>query len=273
MLEHISFVALAAGGCAGLSVDVALFPLDTIKTRYQSKEGFIRSGGFRGVYAGLPSAAIGSVPGAALFFCTYESMKQTLSPHVSQSQLPLVHMAAASAGEVMACLVRVPTEVIKQRAQAKLYPTTREVFAATLKNEGFRGFYRGYLSTVIREIPFSFIQFPLWELLKSRWSAYQGSPVAAWQSALTGAISGGFAAALTTPLDVAKTRIMLAKAGSVESQGSIRKTLQIVHAESGVKGLFAGCVPRVLWISIGGAIFLGIYDAVRLFITKDKERR
>ena len=24
--------------------------------------------------------------------------------------------------------------------------------------------------------------------------------------------------------------------------------------------LFAGIIPRVLWISIGGAIFLGVYD-------------
>ena len=35
-------VALAAGGTAGTAVDVALFPLDTIKTRLQSDAGFLR---------------------------------------------------------------------------------------------------------------------------------------------------------------------------------------------------------------------------------------
>ena len=35
-------VALAAGGAAGTSVDVALFPLDTVKTRLQSDAGFWR---------------------------------------------------------------------------------------------------------------------------------------------------------------------------------------------------------------------------------------
>ncbi len=30
--------------------------------------------------------------------------------------------------------------------------------------------------------------------------------------------------------------------------------------------LFAGVTPRVLWISVGGAIFLGVYEAVRHFL-------
>ncbi|CAB4418979.1 unnamed protein product [Rhizophagus irregularis] len=55
--------ALVAGGIAGTAVDVALFPLDTLKTRLQSKSGFKASGGFRGIYSGLTSAVIGSSPG------------------------------------------------------------------------------------------------------------------------------------------------------------------------------------------------------------------
>ena len=57
---------------AGTSVDVALFPIDTLKTRLQSPQGFLQAGGFRGIYNGLGAAALGSAPGAALFFSTYE---------------------------------------------------------------------------------------------------------------------------------------------------------------------------------------------------------
>lgn len=53
---------LKAGGVAGVSVDLILFPLDTIKTRLQSPQGFNKAGGFHGIYAGVPSAAIGSFP-------------------------------------------------------------------------------------------------------------------------------------------------------------------------------------------------------------------
>lgn len=51
---------------AGTAVDVALFPLDTIKTRLQSSEGFLKAGGLRGVYNGLSAAAVGSAPGGYL---------------------------------------------------------------------------------------------------------------------------------------------------------------------------------------------------------------
>ena len=64
---------------AGLSVDVSLFPLDTLKTRLQAPGGFIKAGGFSGVYNGLFSAAAGSMPGAALFFCTYDKTRHYLA--------------------------------------------------------------------------------------------------------------------------------------------------------------------------------------------------
>ena len=39
--KKVSFIiSLISGGIAGTTVDVALFPLDTIKTRLQSAKGF-----------------------------------------------------------------------------------------------------------------------------------------------------------------------------------------------------------------------------------------
>lgn len=48
---------------SGLCVDIVLYPLDTVKTRLQSAEGFVNSGGFRGIYRGLGSILVGSAPG------------------------------------------------------------------------------------------------------------------------------------------------------------------------------------------------------------------
>lgn len=56
-----------SGGAAGTAVDIALFPLDTLKTRLQSQAGFWKSGGFRGIYAGVGPAALGSAPNGTFF--------------------------------------------------------------------------------------------------------------------------------------------------------------------------------------------------------------
>eukprot|EP00054_Salpingoeca_dolichothecata_P018086 m.110548 g.110548 ORF g.110548 m.110548 type:complete len:99 (-) comp22727_c0_seq2:755-1051(-) len=61
-METPFVVALMAGGCAGITVDVCLFPLDTLKTRLQAEAGFRQAGGFRGIYRGLLATAAGSGP-------------------------------------------------------------------------------------------------------------------------------------------------------------------------------------------------------------------
>ena len=259
------YKAMLAGASAGLAVDISLFPLDTVKTRLQSAQGFWKAGGFRGIYSGLSTAAAGAAPTSALFFLTYEFTKNKLGSKVPSSMEPVVHMSAACFGEVVACVVRVPTEVIKQRAQSNRL-SSLIVLKQTLKQDGFPGLYRGYISTVLREIPFSLLQFPCWEFLKSKWSSHQGSPVQPWQSSICGALAGGVSAGLTTPLDVAKTRIMLAESGSALAEGHMVYALKFVWAEKGIRGLFAGVAPRVLWISVGGAIFLGFYDGVKLLL-------
>jgi len=125
------------------------------------------------------------------------------------------------------------------------------------------GLYRGYGITLLREIPFAMIQFPLYEKLKSMWGDRQGFAATPLQAACCGSLSGGIAAAATTPLDVIKTRIMLGK----DKQGNPYKNgmdvFQKVVSQEGMPVLFSGLQPRVIWISIGGFVFLGSYEAYR----------
>lgn len=280
--------ALLAGGIAGTTVDLTLFPLDTLKTRLQSSEGFFASGGFKGIYRGVGSAALGSAPGAAFFFCTYEATKSALAEArrqrlggISSSNTKadggsgaVDHMLAASLGEVAACSVRVPTEVVKQRAQAGQHGgSSLSSLLAILGRRSevglpgvWRELYRGWGITIMREVPFTVIQFPLWEALKSYSRARkqqqggggQGGAlgnVSAGESALYGSISGAVAAGVTTPLDVLKTRVML----SSERQ-KVWDIVTGILRQHGVRPFFAGIGPRVMWISIGGAVFLGSYQ-------------
>ncbi|EGO56383.1 hypothetical protein NEUTE1DRAFT_130360 [Neurospora tetrasperma FGSC 2508] len=293
--------ALLAGALAGTTVDLSLFPLDTLKTRLQSAQGFFASGGFRGIYRGVGSCVIGSAPGAAFFFVTYETTKgflsttgSTTTTHTGDTKgqgkglSPGVqHGIAASLGEIAACAVRVPTEVIKQRAQAGQHGGSSLSSLLHILHQRstigltgvWRELYRGWGITVMREVPFTVLQFPLWESLK-KWgrerrqrtgrglfgdsaTGKDDKDVSAPESALYGSLAGGFAAALTTPLDVLKTRIMLSERR--EGVVSLIKTIWRdgkTKTGSGIRPFFSGIGPRVMWISIGGAIFLGSYQSV-----------
>ncbi|KUJ23117.1 s-adenosylmethionine mitochondrial carrier protein-like protein [Mollisia scopiformis] len=264
--------ALLSGALAGTTVDLSLYPLDTLKTRLQSSSGFLASGGFTGIYRGVGSAIIGSAPGAALFFSTYEYTKSFLSArrHATGTNgengdwtAPIEHMLAASLGEVAACAVRVPTEVVKQRAQAGQYPSSLLTLQAILAQHRtigvsgvWRELYRGWSVTIMREVPFTVIQFPLWESMKEYRRRTSGKEsISAFESGVFGSLAGAIAAGTTTPLDVLKTRMMLAK----EKTAMIPLLRQILK-DSGPRAFFAGIGPRILWISAGGAIFLGSYQ-------------
>jgi solute carrier family 25 (mitochondrial S-adenosylmethionine transporter), member 26 len=288
--------ALIAGGLAGTSVDVALFPIDTIKTRLQSPQGFVAAGGFRGIYNGLGAAAVGSAPGAALFFSTYETCKPILGDYFGSSssnnnnnnnnnddenvfqlsQHPAFsHMAAASLGETAACLVRVPTEVIKAKMQTNLH------YASSLRNTVVMvwnethggsplsfltgGLYRGYGITLLREIPFAMIQFPIYEFLKQYWADHyrNGITVHPVQAAACGSFSGGIAAALTTPLDVIKTRLMLGADKHGTIYHGVGDVIRRTCAQEGYGVFWSGIQPRVMWISIGGFVFFGAYEGFK----------
>merc|ERR550539_2343917 len=72
--------ALFSGAFAGFSVDVVLFPIDTIRTRQQSAQGFWKAGGFQNLFKGISAAATGAAPSASLFFSVYETSK----PYIRQ---------------------------------------------------------------------------------------------------------------------------------------------------------------------------------------------
>ena len=220
------------------------------------------------------------MPSAASFFLVYDGVKRSLlaDAHHSQATQSSIHMLASSLGEIAACAIRVPTEVVKQRAQAGLFGGSsllalKDILAFRRQNNGYRimmrELYRGGGITIVREIPFTIVQFSLWEYLKSSYSLYQHQShgreegmVTALESALFGSAAGAVAAGATTPLDVLKTRIMLARSAHVEKRmgpGAFNLLAQIRRVE-GLAGLFSGFGPRVAWISAGGAIFLGTYQ-------------
>lgn len=169
--------------------------------------------------------------------------------------------------------------------QTKQYTSVSSAVSSVVRTEGILGLYRGFLSTVAREIPFTCIQFPLYEYFKKMYASMYGTAPEPYQAAMCGSLAGGIAAAITTPLDVCKTRIMLShkvkkKIMSRDARGAyahigsffhkknqttkpyngIMATMKRIAAEEGPRALLSGMGPRIMWISIGGSIFLGVYE-------------
>ncbi|KAH8705129.1 mitochondrial carrier protein [Talaromyces proteolyticus] len=302
--------SLYSGAVAGFTVDLSLYPLDTIKTRLQKVRQSVSSAAtdtplaksksnglplrqaIRGIYAGLPSVLFGSAPSAAFFFITYDGVKRYLLPsdsrlakEASKTQTFVAHSVASTLGEITACVVRVPTEVIKQRAQAGLFggsslQALTDILSlrhggnpsnGTSKSGIFqmiRELYRGTGITIAREIPFTIIQFTMWEAMKNRYARWGKAPeettsgqIPAAPSALFGSIAGGIAAGLTTPLDVIKTRVMLARRGEGNAKSiHVSDVVRRIMKEEGAGAFWRGIGPRTTAIALGGAIFLGSYQ-------------
>lgn len=83
-----------------------------------------------------------------------------------------------------------------------------------------------------------------------------------------GCVAGGTAAFFTCPLDVLKTRIMLTADLPAERRYGIIQTFRRIVREEGYRCLFAGAVYRVLWISLGGAIWFGAYEEYKRLFTR-----
>lgn len=169
---------------------------------------------------------------------------------------PAIHAVASAGAEMASCAVLTPAEVIKQNAQVLQQSgphrvgqsSSLQAFRMLRRSEGGapRSLWRGYAVLVARNLPFTTIHFPMFELFRGqlwKWRQHQGSGPSYASTITTGdddgpgqglhwsegehesprgliietgmvtagaaAGSGSLAAFITTPADVVKTRVML----------------------------------------------------------------
>jgi len=259
---------MLAGAVAGAAVDLALYPIDTIKTRLQTIGSIqLEAGEWRQLYSGLLGGLVGHVPSSALFFAVYETtrvlyLEPVLGVGSAQSQL-----IASALGNVAASTIRVPTEVVKTRLQSGADPTLKECMSNIIQKDGPAGLYRGYAAFLLRDLPFDAIEFVAYEQLKLSYLAVAGVTSAGGlgglETAAVGALAGGITGALTTPLDTVRARQMNEAGEDSKENNSIFSTAATIVEQGGWQGLFAGVKPRVLWLSLGGTVFFSSLEAAK----------
>ncbi|KAI8660451.1 hypothetical protein NCS57_01022500 [Fusarium keratoplasticum] len=291
----------AAGAIAAFTVDLLVYPLDTLKTRYQSQD-YIQTYAassakkapvWRGLYQGIGSVVLATLPAAGLFFSTYESAKQLIGSSTSLPE-PLVHSSASAIAEMASCLVLAPAEVIKQNAQmlrgetsGKGSSTSLQAFRQLTGTGASRRLFTGYTALVARNLPFTALQFPIFEHMRARVWESRGDdapePTLVETGLVTGLSAGGagsVAAFLTTPSDVVKTRMMLS-AGSEGNEAAAKMAgkrakkgawtvTQEVYRERGVRGFFRGAALRSGWTMLGSGLYLGTYEMAKVWLKRRK---
>ncbi|KAK8062531.1 hypothetical protein PG997_014628 [Apiospora hydei] len=282
---------------------------------------------FRGLYQGIGIVIVATLPAAGTFFTTYEAAKTFLGRHVGPADhaaaaagggrkklvnlpQPLVHSAASAFAEMASCVVLTPAEVIKQNAQM-----VQRQQQGTASSGGISGsssvkalrqlaggagagrkLLSGYTAMVARNLPFTAIQFPIFEHVRElMWKNTKKEESSLWRTGwVTGTsagLAGSFAAVVTTPMDVVKTRMMLMAGGDDEQkrkeskEGVPAETKQAAKAknargglavarqvlrERGVPGLFRGAVLRAAWTAVGSGLYLGMYEVSKVWLTRGR---
>ncbi|KAL6219969.1 hypothetical protein ACLB2K_007727 [Fragaria x ananassa] len=136
------FEGVIAGGTAGVVVKTALYPIDTIKTRLQAGSSWWRENSLEGFILDWPEILLVYYRMAsAIFVGVYEPTKQKLLKMFPENLSALAHFTAGACGGIAASLIRVPTEVVKQRMQTGQFTSASAAVRLIAAKEGFKGLY------------------------------------------------------------------------------------------------------------------------------------
>lgn len=274
---------LIAGAISGICCDAILHPVDTVKSRLHVQQGppfkyRSMAHGFRlisqqegirkGLYAGFGAVLVGTVPTHAVMFAAYKGIKRRAEEDVSEEhKLAAIDLGSGAIGEVCALPFYVPAEVIAKRMQvatlgpARNYNSTAHAAKSILKSEGYGGLFAGFWPTMLRDVPYTALQFSFFTAAKDRYRAHTSRhQLSDAEATGLGVVVGAVAAILTNPFDVIKTRFMTQSTGSERKYHTILQCLKRLVAEEGASVLMRGVYARVLWVGPGSGITLAVYE-------------
>nr|KAJ3421877.1 hypothetical protein HK105_001978 [Polyrhizophydium stewartii] len=266
--------------------------MDIVKTRLQNQkigpEGpqyrgiidcarkIVAQGGLRGLYQGLFPNLVGIIPEKAIKLAVNDYAREFWGRRTNThpDHLPLTYgiLSGATAGLCQVVATN-PMEIVKIQLQlagaTPLAAGERKMTAGdVVRKLGLRGLYKGTTATLARDVPFSFIFFPLVSILKAAFTPERSNGVPPFSVVFgSGIASGAIAAALVTPMDVVKTRLqVIPKPGDKVYTGMMHCYRDIL-ANEGASALFKGVVPRVLIVSPLFAITVLVYEVQQRYLS------
>ncbi|XP_023995670.1 mitochondrial glutamate carrier 1 isoform X1 [Salvelinus sp. IW2-2015] len=286
--KQISLPAkLINGGIAGLIGVTCVFPIDLAKTRLQNQQNgsrlytsmsdclikTIQSEGYFGMYRGAAVNLTLVTPEKAIKLAANDFFRQHLSKDGQKLTLLREMLAGCGAG-TCPVIITTPMEMLKIQlqdagrieAQRKLMSqaavgapggpvelgshTAMQLTRELLRSQGIAGLYKGLGATLLRDVPFSIIYFPLFANLNSLGGRGADGPAPFYVSFASGCIAGSTAAVAVNPVDVIKTRIQTMTRGSQEdTYGGVTDCIRKILRQEGPSAFLKGAYCRALVIA------------------------
>ncbi|EDV41854.1 uncharacterized protein Dana_GF17680 [Drosophila ananassae] len=244
------------------------------------------------LWSGLGPTLVSALPSTIIYFVAYEQFKAKYvklyqkhfkkksqsgsSLAVKDEALPaVVPMMSGVTARVSAVTVVSPIELVrtKMQAQRQSYAQMLQFVRNVIALQGIWGLWRGLRPTILRDVPFSGIYWPIYEYLKRNLGGSSSQP-SFGLSFVAGVLAGSVAAIVTTPFDVVKTleqiefgeRVIFtdSPAKDVGRRSTFRR-LATVYKMHGVRGLFAGIGPRLLKVAPACAIMISTFEYSKCF--------
>lgn len=140
--------------------------------------------------------------------------------------------------------------------------------------EGIRAFYRSYTTQLSMNIPFQCLHFTVYEFARETLNPSRGYDPKT--HVVAGATAGAVAAAVTTPLDVAKTLlntqeksavgILIRPEGHAVYVSGMLTAFRSIYKLRGFSGYFQGLQARVLYQMPSCAICWSVYEFFKHFL-------
>jgi len=180
-------------------------------------------------------------------------------------------MLAGGVATVFHDAVMTPADVVKQRLQMynSPYRSAWACFHDVFRREGLRAFYRSYGTTLSMNIPFQGLYFLTYESMQELTNPDRRySP---WAHIGSGAMAGGIAAAVTTPLDVCKTLLNTQETTTLTASKQLQirglaNAARTIFSCCGVGGFFQGMKARVWYTMPSTAISWFVYESFKFYL-------
>uniref|UniRef100_T1J1Q4 40S ribosomal protein S3 n=1 Tax=Strigamia maritima TaxID=126957 RepID=T1J1Q4_STRMM len=217
-----------------------------------------------GLYAGTVPSLVANVAENSVLFAAYGICQKCVQMVVQKEKVEhLTVLENAFSGFLAAffsALTLCPTELIKCRLQAAREMSVKSQIGPwaltrnVLKQEGVLGFYRGFTSTLVREMPGYFFFFGGYEISRELLTppGKTKNEIGLLRTIISGAVGGLALWTVIFPADVLKSRIQIS--------GSNEKTLVVLKRivrQEGIRALYSGLGPTLVrTIPATGALFV-----------------